>query len=156
MKQGCMLLVLLLLVPPGFAQDAAVPQTSSAATTNESRRTSAPPVTCASKAGERNHCAADTAAGVALIQTTGTGACILGKSWGYDDTGGWVSDGCSGDFLVGQAQQVAPIVPVPAPQDTGRKPAERIETWGEFEPGDGFLIGRSSVGELGISGYALL
>ncbi len=35
-------------------------------------------------------------------------------------------------------------------------PAERIEEWGEFTPGSGFLVGRSSVGELGISGYALL
>ena len=31
-----------------------------------------------------------------------------------------------------------------------------IETWGEFDPGDGFLIGRTDVGELAISGYGLL
>ena len=34
-------------------------------------------------------------------------------------------------------------------------PPERVETWGEFDPGRGFLVGRSSLGELGISGYAL-
>ncbi len=31
-----------------------------------------------------------------------------------------------------------------------------IEAWGEFEPGDGFLVGRNSKGELAISVYALL
>ena len=36
------------------------------------------------------------------------------------------------------------------------KPTPRIESWGEFEPGDGFLIGRSSAGELAISGYAMV
>jgi hypothetical protein len=41
-----------------------------------------------------------------------------------------------------------------APSD--RKPTERIETWGEFDPGDGFLIGRSSFGELSVSGYGLV
>ena len=30
-----------------------------------------------------------------------------------------------------------------------------VETWGEFDPGNGFLLGRSSAGELSISGYAL-
>lgn len=39
---------------------------------------------------------------------------------------------------------------------TDRKPTERIETWGEFDPGDGFLIGRSSFGELSVSGYGLV
>ena len=34
--------------------------------------------------------------------------------------------------------------------------APRIETWGEFDPGEGFLVGRSSAGELAISGYALV
>jgi hypothetical protein len=37
-----------------------------------------------------------------------------------------------------------------------QQPSERIESWGDFEPGDGFLIGRNSVGELSISGYALV
>ena len=31
-----------------------------------------------------------------------------------------------------------------------------IETWGEFNPGTGFLVGRSSLGELAISGYGLV
>jgi hypothetical protein len=67
----------------------------------------------------------------------------------------------------------APQAPSPAPPGNGdaaapdpqaqqpatppdRKPSERIETWGEFDPGDGFLVGRSSFGELSISGYGLV
>lgn len=42
-----------------------------------------------------------------------------------------------------------------APQEP-REPAERIETWGEFDPGRGFLVGRSDAGELSISAYALV
>src|SRR5215510_9734762 len=37
-----------------------------------------------------------------------------------------------------------------------RRPSDRIETWGEFDPCDGFLIGRTSFGELSVSGYALV
>jgi hypothetical protein len=106
-------------------------------------------VSCASRAGERTTCAANTAAGIALVSSTGSGECLLGKTWGYDPTGVWVSDGCSAEFALGQATPATP-------QSPREKPTERIETWGEFDPGDGFLIGRSGAGELAISGYALV
>ena len=112
------------------------------------------PIVCASASGERQHCAADTAQGVVLLKATGTGICLLGKSWGYDDTGVWVSDGCGGEFAVGPSAAAA-VVAGPAPAAPA-KPAERIEEWGDFAPGSGFLVGRSSAGELSISGYALL
>ena len=59
-------------------------------------------VACASKPGERQHCPADTSKGVVLGRSTGEAPCLLGKTWGYDDKGIWVSDGCSGEFVVGQ------------------------------------------------------
>jgi hypothetical protein len=37
--------------------------------------------------------------------------------------------------------------------DKGSTPAN--DTWGEFDPGQGFLVGRNEYGELDISGYAL-
>jgi hypothetical protein len=40
---------------------------------------------------------------VALGRSSGEAPCLLGKSWGYDDQGVWVSDGCTGEFVVGQA-----------------------------------------------------
>jgi hypothetical protein len=58
-------------------------------------------VSCSSKVGERNQCPADTSKGVALMRSSGKAPCLLGKSWGYDDQGIWVSDGCSGLFVVG-------------------------------------------------------
>jgi hypothetical protein len=112
-------------------------------------------VVCESKAGERNACPADTSGGVAIAKSTGAGACLLGKTWGYDDTGVWVAEGCGGEFRLGQsaaAGAAAPATPPPTPA----KPYVPVETWGEFDPGKGFLIGRSSAGEMGISGYALL
>ncbi|MBP2647443.1 MAG: hypothetical protein H6Q77_1067, partial [Gemmatimonadetes bacterium] len=45
----------------------------------------APAVVCASKEGERQTCAADTQAGVTLLKSTGTVACELGTTWGYDE-----------------------------------------------------------------------
>ena len=114
-------------------------------------------ITCASEAGGRNHCDADTSAGVALVATKGTLPCLLGKSWGYDDAGIWVSDGCSGEFVLGRSAPGSAAAE--APKEGAKEkpqPAPRVDSWGEFTPGDGFLVGRSSAGELGISAYALL
>jgi len=58
-------------------------------------------VVCASKPGERAQCPAETSAGVILVKSTGAAACLLGKTWGYDQANVWVSDGCSAEFGVG-------------------------------------------------------
>jgi len=113
-------------------------------------------VTCESTTPEKKLCAADTSLGVVLLRSTGKNACLLGKTWGYDDKNIWVQDGCSGEFGVGHAGQTA-AAPAAGPQSAGKpNPSERIETWGEFDPGKGFLVGRSSFGELEISAYALI
>jgi hypothetical protein len=59
-------------------------------------------ITCESQPGERQYCAADMSAGVALVKSTGSAPCLLGKTWGYDNTGVWVADGCSGEFIAGR------------------------------------------------------
>jgi hypothetical protein len=51
---------------------------------------------CESQTAQRQHCAADTSSGVVLAKSTGPAACLLGKTWGYDDKGVWVTDGCGG------------------------------------------------------------
>ena len=105
-------------------------------------------VSCASAVGERTQCPVDTSGGVALMKSTGPNACLLGKTWGYDNGGVWVADGCSGEFQIGQgATAPAPPDPAPAP--------EPIESWGEFTPGKGFLVGKNDLGSLSISGYAM-
>jgi Protein of unknown function (DUF3011) len=68
--------------------------------------------------GDRVHCSADTSKGVALVTSTGSAPCLLGKTWGYDDTGIWVSDGCGGTFFAGQgagelAEKLKPFEHVP-------------------------------------------
>ena len=128
-------------------------------------------VTCASANGKRQHCPCDTSAGVTLVRSSsGEKACLLGKTWGYDDTGIWVTDGCAGEFVVARSAAEGAAEPAPptsggAPDPEGTpeaEPAERtptpqlVESWGEFEPGQGFLVGRSSSGELSISAYALV
>jgi len=60
-------------------------------------------ITCDSKAGGREHCAATTSSGVVLARSSGEAPCLLGKTWGYDDTGVWVADGCSAEFVVAGA-----------------------------------------------------
>jgi len=60
-------------------------------------------IQCTSTAGRREYCPATTSDGVALVKSTGDAPCLLGKTWGYDDTGIWVSDGCAGEFIAGQA-----------------------------------------------------
>lgn len=113
----------------------------------------APTLVCASQPGQRTHCPADTSSGVLLYRSATPEACLLGRTWGYDAEGVWVSDGCSAEFLVGPAAQ-APDAQQPSVQPP---PAdEPIERWGEFEAGDGFLVGRGKGGELSISAYALV
>jgi hypothetical protein len=100
-------------------------------------------VTCTSASADldRQRCDADTSAGVRLQRSVGTDECVFGSTWGYDDQGIWVSEGCSGEFLI-------------LHQDPdGEHPEER---WGFFDPGKGFLLGRSPIGEVSLSVYALV
>jgi hypothetical protein len=89
-------------------------------------------ITCSSTAGTREHCTADTSAGVILARSSGSQACLLGKTWGYDDTGIWVSDGCSAEFVVGETSTGAP---------EKAKPLEHI-------PNVGFLLYDGEKGQI--------
>jgi hypothetical protein len=110
------------------------------------------PLVCESTNNERKHCAADTSAGVALTRSTGSGACLLGKTWGYDDTGVWVSGNCGGEFTLGQtATGLVAAAPAPTTDEPERP------TYGVFDAtGQGFLVGRTKHGELKIGGYAVV
>jgi len=112
-------------------------------------------VTCASKPGDRQHCPADTSGGVAIAKSLGDSSCLLGKTWGYDDAGVWVADGCGGEFRLGQAAARDASAAAPAPPSP-TTPLVPVETWGIFDPGKGFLVGKGGAGELSISAYALV
>jgi Protein of unknown function (DUF3011) len=92
------------------------------------------PLVCASKPATRQTCPADTSKGVVLQRSFGEAACLLGKTWGYDDSGVWVSDGCVGEFLVGPS---ITAVETPKPQGAPR-----------YVPNAGFLIVEDEKGEM--------
>ena len=89
-------------------------------------------ISCESKPGARVHCPADTSSGVALASSSGDAPCLLGKTWGYDDTGVWVSDGCSGEFIAGKAAQ----------EEKGTTKAL------EYIPNQGFLLFEGEKGQI--------
>lgn len=93
-------------------------------------------VVCSSELGGRNVCPANTSAGVALVRSTGSAACLLGKTWGYDDRGIWVSDGCSGEFYAGQAA-------APEAQEAGVKKKSP-----EYIPNAGFRLYEGEKGQI--------
>ena len=88
-----------------------------------------PDVVCASKPGERSSCPAETSNGVTLVKSTGPAACLLGKTWGYDDKNVWVSGGCSGEFAIGRALP---------------------KRFGTYTPGAGFKVVDTESGDLNI------
>jgi len=91
-------------------------------------------VTCKSTGTERQMCTADTSKGVILAKSTGEAPCLLGKTWGYDDKGVWVSEGCSAVFIVGPQTAVQP-------EPTRTKPLQYI-------PNAGFLLVEGDKGEM--------
>ncbi len=121
--------LLLVLPSPVAAQTIPTPATDSTdqnATQNQNtaQKTVVAPVTCSSKPGERSSCAADTSKGVVLLRSMGEAPCLLGRTWGYDQTSVWVSDGCSAEFGTGVAVE---------PETTTPKPLSHI-------PNVGFLL----------------
>jgi len=97
-------------------------------------RPAAVTITCSSTPGTRQDCPADTSRGVVLARSSGESACLLGKTWGFDDKGVWVADGCVADFLVGPNTPAAPAEPQ----------KKRLG----YIPNAGFLIVDSEKGEM--------
>src|SRR5262245_2644579 len=125
-----------LLIPAthAFANDEQTAPPTAAAPPAEATQTSTTSVTCASKIGDRRECPADTSKGIVLARSYGEAACLLGKTWGYDDRNVWVADGCVADFLVaGPATATAPSEP--------KQGAPR------YVPNAGFLIVEHDLGE---------
>jgi hypothetical protein len=116
------LLLLAFLATPATAQD--MQDDSPVGQSGAASQGVAATVTCASKPGERSSCAADTSKGVVLLRSTGDAPCLLGRTWGYDQTSVWVSDGCSAEFGTGTAVE---------PESTKPKPLTHI-------PNVGFLL----------------
>ena len=57
---------------------------------------------CESNDNRSRRCAASTRGGVRLVRQLSDSPCIEGRSWGYDGSGVWVSNGCRGEFQSGR------------------------------------------------------
>jgi hypothetical protein len=57
-------------------------------------------IVCESLDGKRIQCAADSVRGVGLVRQISETDCVLNRSWGYDGSGIWVTDGCRAEFAV--------------------------------------------------------
>ena len=77
---------------------------------NSAQATVSSVVSCISKGKERQQCPADTRAGIVMLRPTGEAACLLGRNWGYDDQGVWVSEGCGGEFGTGSTSRTTVTV----------------------------------------------
>jgi hypothetical protein len=58
-------------------------------------------VTCSSDNENPERCRAETAYGVSLHRQISDAPCVLNETWGYDQNGIWVREGCRGEFVVG-------------------------------------------------------
>jgi len=154
---------------------AIAPQAVSAQQQLASETVTTTTIACTSKANERQHCSASTSAGVLMVRSTGPAACLLGKTWGYDDHGVWVLDGCSGEFAVAgvalpkATEPASNGAPAPsastagddvkaAPPDTvvdakaSEQTQERNE-FGTYTPNLGFKLADTKYGDLNLSIY---
>jgi hypothetical protein len=118
------LIAVLLAVSPAAAEQQTVTATSPSSAPSS--------LACASKLGERTQCAADTSRGVVLLRSKGDAPCLLGRTWGYDQTSVWVSDGCSAEFATGPAAE---------PETTKPKAPSHI-------PNVGFLLFDGAKGQI--------
>jgi hypothetical protein len=69
-------------------------------------------ITCSSNNGKRNWCAIGNSRDVQLVRQISGSACIRGNTWGLDQRGLWVDNGCRAEFLVGRP------APPPPPRPT--------------------------------------
>ena len=58
-------------------------------------------IRCESHNGRQNYCDLDVRGGVVLVRQLSRGACIEGRTWGWDRRGVWVAEGCRGEFASG-------------------------------------------------------
>ena len=61
-------------------------------------------ISCESREYRYNRCETDTDGYARLLSQQSQAPCIRGQTWGYDDRGVWVDEGCAGEFEVGGAR----------------------------------------------------
>ncbi len=127
MRIAAALLCLLMFISTADAQTVASNAAGQAAGAQTAAPVQAATVACASTPGQRTECPADTSRGVVLLRSRGEAPCLLGRTWGYDQTSVWVSDGCSAEFATGAVADAKPDQAA-RPQRTFRTPASCSST----------------------------
>lgn len=64
--------------------------------------------------GARVACPAETQFGIAIVKQLGDRTCVLGETWGFDQDGVWVDQGCRGQFVLGGYRLPENAVPATA------------------------------------------
>ena len=82
---------------------------STSAQQNSTQVTVSSVVTCVSTGDQRQHCPANISAGIVMLRQSSETSCLLGRNWGYDAQGVWVSEGCGGEFATGSTSRAAAI-----------------------------------------------
>ncbi|HUP45587.1 MAG TPA: DUF3011 domain-containing protein [Thermoanaerobaculia bacterium] len=59
-----------------------------------------PTLICESVNNEHQHCRADTRFGVTMLRQLSDARCERDRSWGVDDVGVWVTNGCRAEFVL--------------------------------------------------------
>lgn len=59
-------------------------------------------VVCESSENKTTRCAANTDYGISLTHQLSKASCVRDRTWGYDRSGVWVSNGCRAEFTLGQ------------------------------------------------------
>lgn len=60
----------------------------------------APTLLCESVDGQHQHCRADTRFGVTMLRQLSDSKCERDRTWGVDDVGVWVTNGCRAEFVL--------------------------------------------------------
>jgi ribosomal protein L37AE/L43A len=66
-------------------------------------------VTCESQNNGKARCPVDTSYGVQLARQISDNTCVKGSSWGFDENGIWVDDGCRAEFVLGGDTRYTPM-----------------------------------------------
>jgi Protein of unknown function (DUF3011) len=92
-------------------------------------------IACNSDDMRRHSCAVDTRGGVRLVNPHSPSPCTEGRTWGTDNQGIWVDNGCRADFAVGERRDY---------QDQNRN--ERNQQYGGNAPAQTFACNSDDMG----------
>ena len=84
-------------------------------------------VTCSFSDHEWHLCQADTREGARLLKQMSAAPCVAGKTWGWDDKGIWVDQGCGGQFALDHGDTGAYRVSAPPPPSALDQAQDRTE-----------------------------